>query len=71
MKNPTRGSRPGLIVALPPKSPKEMLDHYRDAYEKMSADPDFTERGKKISESDADLLVAYANNLIALISASA
>jgi len=37
-------------LALPPKSPKAMLDLYRDAYSKMSADSEFNERAKKISD---------------------
>jgi tripartite-type tricarboxylate transporter receptor subunit TctC len=37
-------------LALPAKTPPAMLELYRDAYAKLSADPEFIERGKKISD---------------------
>jgi tripartite-type tricarboxylate transporter receptor subunit TctC len=37
-------------IALPPDTPAAIVDTYRDAFNKMSADPDFLEKGKRISE---------------------
>jgi len=37
-------------LALPPKSPAPVLALYRDAYARMSKDPEFLDRGKKISD---------------------
>jgi tripartite-type tricarboxylate transporter receptor subunit TctC len=37
-------------LALPPNSPKPMIDVYREAYAKMAQDADFIDRSKKISE---------------------
>ena len=37
-------------LALPPKAPKAMLDVYRGAYGRMAHDPDFIDRGRKISD---------------------
>jgi len=37
-------------VALPPNSPKAMLDAYRETYGRMIADADFVERGRKMSD---------------------
>jgi tripartite-type tricarboxylate transporter receptor subunit TctC len=37
-------------VALPPNSPKAMLDAYRETYARMIADADFVERGRKMSD---------------------
>jgi tripartite-type tricarboxylate transporter receptor subunit TctC len=37
-------------MALPPKTPKAMVDAHRAAYAKLMDDPDFLERGKKLSE---------------------
>ncbi len=37
-------------LALPPGTPKVMLDAYRDAYGKMVRDADFIERGKRTSD---------------------
>lgn len=48
----------GLVVldkwlALPPETPAPILQVYRDAFDKMSKDPEFIERGKKMSEDFA------------------
>ena len=48
----------GLVVldkwlALPPDTPAPILQVYRDAFDKMSKDPEFIERGKKMSEDFA------------------
>jgi tripartite-type tricarboxylate transporter receptor subunit TctC len=37
-------------LALPPKTPRAMVDAYRDAYAKMAKDPDFISRSKTISD---------------------
>jgi tripartite-type tricarboxylate transporter receptor subunit TctC len=37
-------------LALPEGTPEPVLKAYRDAFEKMTKDPDFLERGKKMSE---------------------
>jgi hypothetical protein len=37
-------------LALPPKSPQATLDRYRDTYSRMVQEPEFIERGKKISD---------------------
>jgi hypothetical protein len=37
-------------LALPPKSPKPMLEAYRMAYSQLMEDADFLERGRKMSE---------------------
>ena len=37
-------------MALPPKTPKAMVDAYRAAYAKMTQDAEFLDRGKEISE---------------------
>src|SRR5581483_8439684 len=37
-------------LALPPKSPKASLDTYRAVYTKISQDPEFLERARRISE---------------------
>ena len=37
-------------VALPPGTPQNIIDMYRDAYTKVMRDPDFIERGKRQSE---------------------
>ena len=51
-------------LALPPNSPKPMLELYRNAYGKMAVDAEFNERAKKISDeflpmsgSDVETLV--------------
>jgi tripartite-type tricarboxylate transporter receptor subunit TctC len=37
-------------VALPPGTPEAYLKVYRDAFEEASADPEFSEQGRKVSE---------------------
>jgi tripartite-type tricarboxylate transporter receptor subunit TctC len=37
-------------AALPPNPPKPMLDAYREAYRGMISDPEFVERGRKMSD---------------------
>jgi hypothetical protein len=37
-------------LALPPKTPKPILEAYRAAYSELMQDADFLERGKKMSE---------------------
>ncbi len=37
-------------LALPPKSPKPLLEAYRRAYTQLMQDPDFIDRGKRMSE---------------------
>jgi tripartite-type tricarboxylate transporter receptor subunit TctC len=51
-------------LALPPKSPKEMVDAYRIAYGKIAQDADFLERAKKISEDFVPLSASEVETLI-------
>jgi hypothetical protein len=51
-------------LALPPNSPKAMLDVYRNAYAKVVQDPEFLERGKKISDDIMPILHGEVETLI-------
>jgi tripartite-type tricarboxylate transporter receptor subunit TctC len=51
-------------LALPPKSPKEILDMYRTAYMKVINDEDFIERAKKISDDIIAILPKDVQPLI-------
>jgi tripartite-type tricarboxylate transporter receptor subunit TctC len=51
-------------LALPPRSPKAVADTYRDAYAKIMHDPDFIERGKKISDDFVPLSATEVETLI-------
>ncbi len=51
-------------LALPPKSPKEMLDVYRVTYGKIAQDADFLDRAKKISEDFVPLSAPEVDALI-------
>jgi tripartite-type tricarboxylate transporter receptor subunit TctC len=51
-------------LALPPKSPKAVADIYRDAYAKIMHDPDFIDRGKKISDDFVPLPAMEVEALI-------
>jgi tripartite-type tricarboxylate transporter receptor subunit TctC len=51
-------------LALPPHSPKAMLDTYRDAYAKAVQDPEFLERGKKISDDVTPILHEEVETLV-------
>jgi hypothetical protein len=51
-------------LALPPKSPQPVVELYRTAYAAAMADPDFLDRGKRISDNflpmpsaDVELLI--------------
>jgi tripartite-type tricarboxylate transporter receptor subunit TctC len=55
-------------LALPLKSPKAMVDVYRDAYGKIVHDPEFVDRGKKISD---DFLPMSSSDVGTLITALA
>jgi hypothetical protein len=37
-------------MALPPNTPNALVAAYKDAFSKMSKDPEFLERGEKISD---------------------
>jgi tripartite-type tricarboxylate transporter receptor subunit TctC len=50
--------------ALPPRSPKAMAEAYRAAYARMIQDPEFVERGKKISEDFVPLLHGDVETLL-------
>jgi hypothetical protein len=50
--------------ALPPRSPKAIVDAYRAAYARMIQDPEFVERGKKISEDFVPLLHGDVETLL-------
>lgn len=51
-------------LALPPKTPKEMVAVYRTAYGKISQDAEFLDRAKKISEDFVPLAAADVELLI-------
>ncbi len=51
-------------LALPPKTPKPIADVYRDAYAKMMQDPEFIDRGKKISDDFVPLSAPEVEALI-------
>jgi tripartite-type tricarboxylate transporter receptor subunit TctC len=51
-------------LALPPKTPKEIVDVYRTTYGKISQDADFLERARKISEDFVPLSAAEVESLI-------
>jgi len=51
-------------LALPPKTPKPIADTYRDAYAKSMSDPDFLERGRKISDDFVPLSASEVETLI-------
>jgi tripartite-type tricarboxylate transporter receptor subunit TctC len=42
------------FLVLPPKTPKPIIDAYREAFVKMAKDPEFQERGRQISQ-DLDI----------------
>jgi tripartite-type tricarboxylate transporter receptor subunit TctC len=51
-------------LALPPKSPKAMLDVYRDTYGKIVQNPEFMDRAKKISDDFLPMLSGDVETLI-------
>jgi tripartite-type tricarboxylate transporter receptor subunit TctC len=51
-------------LALPPKSPKGIVDVYRAAYGKMMQDPEFLERGRKTSDDFDPMLSGEVETLI-------
>jgi tripartite-type tricarboxylate transporter receptor subunit TctC len=51
-------------MALPPKTPQPIVDVYRTAYAKMIQDPDFIDRGKKISDDVVPSLHGDVETLI-------
>jgi hypothetical protein len=51
-------------LALPPKSPKAIVEVYRDAYSKVVQDPDFLERARKISDDFVPMLTRDVEMLI-------
>jgi tripartite-type tricarboxylate transporter receptor subunit TctC len=51
-------------LALPPKSPKGIVDVYRAAYGRMVQDPEFLERGKKTSDDFEPMLSGEVEPLI-------
>jgi hypothetical protein len=52
------------FLALPPGTPKPVVETYRRAYADMIADPDFGERGRKMSEVFEPMSVADVNHLV-------
>jgi hypothetical protein len=55
-------------LSLPPNTPPDIVAQYREAFQKMVADPEFIEKAKRISEdvgpmthADVELLVTTAN----------
>ena len=51
-------------VALPPDTPAPMVTMYREAFKKMSADPEFLEKGKRISEDIAPITHVDVEGLV-------
>jgi tripartite-type tricarboxylate transporter receptor subunit TctC len=51
-------------LALPPKSPKPVVEVYRQAYSKVIQDPEFIDRGRKISDDIQPMLSADVEPLI-------
>jgi hypothetical protein len=51
-------------MALPPKTPKAMVDAHRAAYTKMMQDAEFLERGKKLSEGFVPMAAADVEVLV-------
>lgn len=56
--------------AAPPHTPQPMLNAYREAYAKMVQDPEFVERGKKISDDFEPLLHADIDHLLNTLGAT-
>ncbi|MEA2984202.1 MAG: hypothetical protein QOD94_456 [Alphaproteobacteria bacterium] len=50
--------------ALPPETPAAIVTTYREAFNKMAADPDFIEKGKRISEDIAPMTHADIEGLV-------
>jgi hypothetical protein len=57
-------------LALPPKSPKPMLDLYRDAYARVAQEPEFIERGRKISDEFLPMSDSEVETLITRLAAA-
>ena len=55
-------------LALPPKTPKNVVDVYRTAYGKISQDADFLDRARKISEDFVPLSAPEVETLIKKLS---
>lgn len=55
-------------VALPPKTPKPIVDTYRSAFAKVSADPEFLERARKTSDDFVPLDHTAVEKLIKTLS---
>jgi hypothetical protein len=51
-------------LALPPKTPKPIADRYREAYAKAMLDPEFLERGRKISDDFVPLSAPEVETLL-------
>ena len=52
------------FLALPPGTPKPIVETYRQAYAEMIADPDFSERGRRMSEVFEPISIADVNHLV-------
>lgn len=57
-------------LALPPKTPKAMLEVYRDAYGKMVQNPEFIERGKRTSDDFVPMSSAEVETLVRALGAT-
>jgi tripartite-type tricarboxylate transporter receptor subunit TctC len=51
-------------LSLPPQSPAEILGVYRDAYQKVMQDPEYAERGKRVSDDFIPMSSADVEKLI-------
>jgi tripartite-type tricarboxylate transporter receptor subunit TctC len=57
-------------LALPPGTPKAIVDVYRDAYRALAADPEFVELGKRISEDFSPMSHEDVESLIKTLAES-
>ncbi len=51
-------------LALPPNSPKPVLEAYRAAFAQVTKDPDFIERGRKMSEDFVPMSASEVESLV-------
>jgi tripartite-type tricarboxylate transporter receptor subunit TctC len=54
-------------MALPPKTPKPLVEAHRAAYEKLMDDPEFMEKGKKLSEGFTPMSASDVEELISTL----
>jgi tripartite-type tricarboxylate transporter receptor subunit TctC len=57
-------------VALPPGTPKDMVDAYREAFRKIAKDPTFVSEGKKMSEDFTPMTAEDVEGLVRTVGAT-